>query len=105
MFHACRQTPPFLAKSVSPRRQTPPAREALERRVAQLTMDYIYQAVVLLRSPADLSLHVERLKACGLYPLPVRRYTLKYFLFAFLANARAGLCLLSRLLPLAKPEE
>lgn len=85
--------------------QTSPAREALERRVAQLTMDYIYQAVVLLRSPTDLSLHVERLKARGLYPLPVRRYTLKYLLFAFLANARAGLRLLSRLLPLAKPEE
>ena len=60
---------------------------------------------MLLRSPADLSLHVERLKARGLYPLPVRRYTLKYLLFAFLANARAGLRLLSRLLPLAKPEE
>lgn len=87
------------------RRQTPPAREALERRVAQLTMDYIYQTVVLLRSSADLSLHVERLKARGLYPLPVRCYTLKYFLFASLANARAGLHLLSRLLPLAKPEE
>lgn len=87
------------------RRLTPSAREALERRVAQLTMDYIYQTVVLLRSSADLSLHVERLKARGLYPLPVRRYTLKYFLFASLANARAGLHLLSRLLPLAKPEE
>lgn len=87
------------------RRLTPSAREALERRVAQLTMDYIYQTVVLLRSSADLSLHVERLKARGLYPLPVRRYTVKYLLFASLANARAGLHLLSRLLPLAKPEE
>lgn len=81
------------------------ASKALDRRVSQLTMDYIYQAVMLLRSRKDLFSHVRLLKTNGLYPLPVRRYTLKYFFFSLLANTSAGLCLLRLLLPLAKPEE
>ena len=81
------------------------ARKALDRRVSQLTMDYIYQAVMLLRSRKDLFSHVRLLKTNGLYPLPVRRYTLKYFFFSLLANTSAGLSLLRLLLPLAKPEE
>ena len=81
------------------------ASKALDRRVSQLTMDYIYQAAMLLRSRKALFSHVRLLKTNGLYPLPVRRYTLKYFFFSLLANTSAGLCLLRLLLPLAKPEE
>ena len=73
------------------------ARKALDRRVSQLTMDYIYQAVMLLRSRKDLFSHVRLLKTNGLYPLPVRRYTLKYFFFFV---ARQHLC---RTLPSPPP--
>lgn len=81
------------------------ARKALERRVSQLTMDYIYQVVMLLRSRKALFSYVRLLKTNGLYPLSVRRYTLKYLLFSSVANTPAGLCLLRLLLPLTKPED
>lgn len=58
--------------------------EGLKRRTAQLTMDYIYNTLTLL--PNECSERIERLKSNGLYPLPLRRYTWKYWLFSLVAN-------------------
>lgn len=56
-------------------------RRAMERRVAQLTMDYIYNTVRLTRSASQLRRRLKRLEAAGLFPLPDGRYTPTYTLF------------------------
>ena len=78
---------------------------ALKRRTAQLTMDYIYQVVILLHSWSELKKHTAALEKCGLYPLPSARYTLKYRIFSTLSSHRIGLFLLYCLLPLMKREK
>ena len=63
------------------------ARQAMERRVAQLTMDYIYNAIRLSRSASQLKRRLKRLERNRLFPLPNHRYTAKYTLFrAILSN-------------------
>lgn len=52
--------------------------EGMRRRVAQLTMDFLYQTMVLTRSRKHLFREMKRLKQQGLYPLPQANYTPKY---------------------------
>lgn len=56
-------------------------RVALQRRIAQLTMDYLYNTILLTHSGKHLDTAIERLTARGLYPLPDKHYTTKYTLF------------------------
>ena len=56
-------------------------RQAMQRRVHQLTMDYIYNIITLDGSTQELETRIERLKAEGLFPLPDKRYTKKYTWF------------------------
>lgn len=63
---------------------------ALERRVAQLTMDYLYHIIVLTQSRQQLDAAIEVLKNKGLYPLPDHRYTRKYTLFRKLISSHWG---------------
>ncbi len=56
-------------------------REALQRRVHQLTMDYIYQTIKLTHNGTELEERVAELTRQGLFPLPDRGYTNKYSLF------------------------
>lgn len=56
-------------------------RQALARRIAQLTMDYLYNTIRLTHDRRLLEATIERLEACGLYPLPDKNYTRKYRLF------------------------
>lgn len=60
-----------------PRRE----QQALQRRIAQLTMDYIYNVIKLSKSANQLETRIKRLEAKGLFPLPDRSYTKKYSLF------------------------
>ena len=76
----------------------------MERRVAQLTMDYIYNTIVLTRQRSELDKRVEQLRSEGLFPLPDRDYTTKYNWFRRLTNSQAGLALLMKTLPLANKE-
>ena len=62
------------------------AKAAMERRVAQLTMDYIYNTARLTRSAGQLKQRLKRLEANGLFPLPKRNYTLKYTLFRLITS-------------------
>lgn len=55
--------------------------EALGRRINQLSMDYLYNVIVLTRSWKKLKNAKASLAKLGLYPLPNKRYTLKYSLF------------------------
>lgn len=64
----------------------PDGQAALARRVAQLTMDYIYNVLRKSSTLKETKERIGRLKAQGLYPLPLRRYTWKYWLFSLVAN-------------------
>ena len=78
-------------------------RMALQRRVDQLTMDYIYSVIMLTRNASYLEKCLMRLKRIGLFPLPERSYTKKYKLFSKMVNSRIGRKVLLRTLPFIKP--
>lgn len=74
-------------------------RQALQRRVDQLTMDYIYNIIIHTRSRHYLDRKLAILRREGLFPLPDRDYTLKYRWFRRLSNSSIGLSMLLRVLP------
>ncbi len=82
----------------------PSERQAMQRRVAQLTMDYIYNVIMQTRSRHYLDRKLDLLRRKGLFPLPDRDYTTKYKWFRRLTNSQAGLSLLMNVLPVIKPE-
>lgn len=77
---------------------------ALQRRVAQLTMDYLYNIIMLTRSNKMLNEQIEKLHAEGLFPLPKANYSKKYVWFRRLTNTRLGRTILLHTLPLLKKE-
>ena len=79
-------------------------RLALQRRVAQLTMDHIYNTIMLTRSEQQLDEIIETLRQNALYPLPDRDYSTKYVWFRRLTNSRLGRRILLRTLPKMKKE-
>ncbi len=79
----------------------PPADQpAMERRVAQLSMDYLYNTIVLTRSGQSLDEAVSRLRQQGLFPLPNRPYSRKYTWFRRLVGNPLGRRALLVALPL-----
>ena len=79
-------------------------RLAMQRRVAQLTMDYIYQTIIQKRSSQALEECIVELRQEGLFPLPDRNYSQKYVWFRQLSNTRLGRAILLRTIPLLKRE-
>ena len=79
-------------------------RLALQRRVAQLTMDYIYNTIMLTHSRKALDSCLEELRQQGLFPLPDRDYTQKYKWFRRMTNSSVGRTILLNALPLMKKE-
>ena len=79
-------------------------RLALQRRIAQLTMDYIYQVIMQQRSQKALNSCIEDLRSKGLFPLPDKNYSKKYVWFRKMANTRLGRTILLNTLPLLKRE-
>lgn len=63
---------------------------ALQRRIAQLTMDYLYNTARLTHCLSKLDETCERLHEHGLFPLPNKDYTSKYRLFQKLSKHRWG---------------
>lgn len=61
-------------------------RKAMERRIAQLTMDYIYNIMALSGKASELEERTKRLRKSGLLPLKKARYTKKYVLFSHIVN-------------------
>jgi len=80
-------------------------RQALGRRVAQLTMDYIYNIIIQTRNRHFLERKLDVLRKMGLFPLPDRDYTTKYKWFRRLTNSNMGLTLLMNLLPVINKEK
>lgn len=81
-----------------------PARDmaALNRRIAQLSMDYLYNTIILTKNYRHLEEAIGRLKARGLFPLPQKHYTRKYSLFCTAINNTLGRRLLFHTLCLTK---
>lgn len=67
---------------------------ALQRRVAQLTMDYLYGVIVATKSQNQLEHRIERLTQLGLFPLPDKKYSKKYTMFRKMTNSAMGRSLL-----------
>lgn len=61
-------------------------KKALERRIAQLTVAYIYQIIKLTHSSNLLKKRLEKLKKRSLFPLPNNKYNMKYSLFRILSG-------------------
>lgn len=80
------------------------ARQALQRRVDQLTMIYIYEALTDTHDVYHLCQQLKAFAEKGLYPLPDRRYNKKYRWFGKLSASKAGLRLLRLILPLMRKE-
>ena len=79
-------------------------RAAMQRRVAQLTMDFLYKVMIETRNRHYLNRQIDRLRKLGLFPLPAKDYTTKYTWFRRLSNTSAGLTLLMKMLPLMERE-
>jgi glycosyltransferase involved in cell wall biosynthesis len=79
-------------------------RTALQRRVAQLTMDYLYQVIPQTNSRHYLNRKIAELRQGGLFPLPDQNYTTKYTWFRRLSNSSTGLSVLMRIIPLMNKE-
>ena len=77
---------------------------ALERRVTQLTMDYIYKIIMETHSAKTLDLRLQELHNKGLFPLPPAEYSTKYNWFRRMCNSSFGRQTLLRLLPLLQKE-
>ena len=77
---------------------------ALQRRVAQLTMDFIYKTILLTQSNDKLNETLDDLRKEGLFPLPDHPYSTKYTWFRRLSNSAIGRKILLTTLPLMKKE-
>lgn len=77
-------------------------RAALQRRIDQLTMDYLYNVIVLTRSRHYLEKSIKRLRDKGLFPLPKQDYTVKYKYFSHMINSKTGRQILLATLPVVK---
>ena len=77
---------------------------ALQRRVAQLTMDYLYNTILMTRSEEKLNETIDNLRKDGLFPLPNHPYSTKYTWFRRLSNNAIGRKILLTTLPLMKKE-
>lgn len=73
---------------------------AIERRVAELTMDYIISVAVDARFSNQLKNRIAELERLALFPLPDRKYGKKYYLFSKLTKNRFVRSALIRLLSL-----
>lgn len=75
---------------------------SLQRRIAQLTMDYLYNVIRETQSRHYLDRKIEGLRQEGLFPLPDRDYTAKYVWFRKMTNSSTGLSILMRIIALTK---
>lgn len=73
-------------------------RDAMQRRIDQLTMDYLYNVITLTHNGRFLEKCVAELTQKGLFPLSDRDYTQKYKWFRRISSTRQGRRLLCMLL-------
>lgn len=64
--------------------------KSMERRVAQLSMDFLINVIRMTKSRKQLNNAIELLKEHDLYPLPDSKYTPEYVIFRYLIQKKAG---------------
>jgi len=60
--------------------------EALHRRISQMTMDYLWNVLSVTKNPSMFMMEINQLKTKGFLPIPIKLYTWKYALFAFIVR-------------------
>ena len=85
-------------------RLPPSDRTALQRRVSQLTMDYLYNIIRQTGSRHYLERKTALLRKQGLFPLPDHDFTTKYTWFRRMINCYTGKSILMRVIPLLYKE-
>lgn len=65
-------------------------RSSLERRVAQLSMDFLVNVIRMTKSRTQLNKAIDLLKQHDLYPLPDENYTKEYTIFRYMIQKKAG---------------
>ena len=65
-------------------------RLAMQRRIDQLTADYLYNVITTTHNRHYLERCVERLEKKGLFPLPIHDYSQKYKYFCRMVNSKVG---------------
>ena len=81
-------------------------RKAMNRKIAMLTVDTLLNLFYNGNSAKNIEkISRNELYLLGLYPLPLENYSLKYRIFATLANNSIGLKLLRTILPSSKPRK
>lgn len=65
-------------------------KEAMSRRIAQLTMDYLYNVMRFCGDNCHTESAVEELRKEYLFPLPFTCYTFKYLSFSLLTSCHTG---------------
>lgn len=65
-------------------------RQAINRRIAQLTMDYLCDNIRLRHSLIALNHEIKKLKRHGLYPLPDKEYSKRYMAFRKMVKTQIG---------------
>lgn len=63
---------------------------SMDRRVAQLSMDFLINVIRLTKSRSQLTKAIDLLKLHGLYPLPDENYTKEYTIFRYMIQKKAG---------------
>lgn len=64
--------------------------KSMERRVSQLSMDFLVNVIRMTKSRKQLNHAIELLKKHDLYPLPDNKYTPEYVIFRYLIQNKAG---------------
>lgn len=72
--------------------------KALERRIDQLTMDIMYDVILLSRDKSKVDDILRLLKSKDIEPIPIKLYTLKYFLFSLFAKTKIGRTILFKII-------
>lgn len=78
---------------------TPKDKVALRRRIAQLTLELIYDTITITRSSRHTEETISRLHTKGLFPLPDKNYDNKYRFLRKAINSKLGRKLLIITLP------
>lgn len=63
---------------------------SMDRRVAQLSMDFLINVIRLTKSRSQLTKAIDLLKQHGLYPSPDENYTKEYTIFRYMIQKKAG---------------
>lgn len=63
---------------------------SMERRVAQLSMDFLINVIRMTKSRTQLNKAIDLLKQHDLYPLPDENYTKEYTIFRYMIQKKAG---------------